>query len=363
MEHVDPAVGPVEDGAEGGEEELAGLPSHAIAVGELHRDHLAAEGQRCAIQEIVVGAGRVRRQGVDLVQVRVVVRRRPPQALVEPADDPERAAEPEVTVEVDDAGHRDVGLVVAGVPGEVRVPDQDRVTRLRPRGGQGPRVRPHVRVRLRRRRGQPRPDPRCLPRRGSLRLLRPPLQPLQEGAHVAGVRPGDAPGMDVVAVESGGHPVGERLRVQLDVAIHAFGEPFQDGPDVAGESMVGLHRAGVPAPAHGVPVDARRPRPARPLAPGPDQPLHHVHPVVLHLDPAHGEGRGPEALGPDVGHAVGGAADHDLLGQVGVRGVLGGGRRGGQAQPESEEEQERSADGRAHEASAVEVIPGSAEGR
>ena len=99
----------------------------------------------------MIGIGGVHVEGVYLIQIGVVVGRGPAQVVVEAAVEIERIADPEVAVEIDDAGDGDVGLVVAGPPVEVGIPKQDRVAAGGAPGGEGPGIGPGEDEYLRRR--------------------------------------------------------------------------------------------------------------------------------------------------------------------------------------------------------------------
>src|SRR2546423_14008907 len=66
---------------------------------------------------------------VDLPEDRIVVRGRPAEPRIESADDRERAADAEIAVEIELVGNDDVGFVVAGGPGEMRIAEENGVTR------------------------------------------------------------------------------------------------------------------------------------------------------------------------------------------------------------------------------------------
>ena len=330
----------MDHGAERGGEELPRLDPDLVPVPELHQDRFALDGARDAVQDVVVRTVGIEGQGVDLVQVRGVVRGAPAQVTIEPADGTKGPAHPEVAVEVQRSRHGHVGLVVAGAPGEVRVADQDGA----PGGGtlrrQRPGVRSGIRVRLGGGRGQTPPHLGRVRRAVPGPFLGPaplPLQPLQEPTRAPGARSGDAERVDVAPVERRSDPGWEERRVQLDVTVHAGREPLEDVAGVGAYERVGLHRPVVAATAERVPIDGLGAGVPRPFAPGPDQPFHDVHAVVLELHPAHAVPGGPQILRLDVGHAVGRAPNHHLLGKVyggALRGHLpaGGARRarGGQ---------------------------------
>ena len=155
--HVDLAVRPVDHRAERRREELARLARQRVAVPELHCHQLARQRNRCPFEQVMVDRSRVGIQRVHLVQILCVVRRGPAQVLVEAANHRERATNAEVAVEIEDPGNRQVRLVVAGVPVEVRIAQQDRLARLRAARSQCPGVRPDVvrRIRDRPRVGRP----------------------------------------------------------------------------------------------------------------------------------------------------------------------------------------------------------------
>jgi hypothetical protein len=92
----------------------------------------------------MVRRDRVGVERVQLVEILRVVRRRKAQEAIEATDDHERAADAEVAVEVDNTGHSEVRLVVAGAPGEVRIAQQDRTAGFRSTRRECPGVRTDV---------------------------------------------------------------------------------------------------------------------------------------------------------------------------------------------------------------------------
>ena len=141
---VDPPVVPVDHRAQVREHPLAGLEAIAVAVAKAPRHQLAAERYRDAVEHVVVQAGGIDRERIDLPVVHVVVGRRESEVRVESADDPERSANPEVPVEVEAAWDDGVSLPVARVPRQVRTAQQNR----RPGGGAARRECPRARARF-----------------------------------------------------------------------------------------------------------------------------------------------------------------------------------------------------------------------
>ena len=328
---IDRAGRAVHDPAERHGLELARLAREALAVEEFHAEGLARDRQRRAVQQIPVGIRRIGVERVDLREVAAVaVGRRPAEIPVEAADDDERTADAEIAVEVDDARHRQVRLVVAGRPRQMRISEQDRMARLRPARRERPRVRPVVRGRfgaVGRHRGF-----------GRVRGSRGPAgQGPDEPTHARRRRSvPDVQRGDIVSGEVRRRAFRELVRVQLDVAVHAGGESVvqvarlrleevigRDGAGAAAERLeVRIHR---PAPEHSGRKTTRLEQAhRRPLA------------VVLALNPRQRVAAGSEVRGADVRHAVRGANHLDVVPQF-------GGRRGEGA---AEDEDKKAADDR-----------------
>src|SRR5690606_26148632 len=327
-EHVDlPAIA-VDDRPQRREPQLAGLAPEPVAVLEFDDDLAPGERDRAAVEEVVVRARGIDVERVDLVQVRRVVRRRPPEVLVEAAHNPERAADPEVAVEVQLARDRDVRLVVPGRPGEVGVPHQDRPPGPGPARPERPDVRPVIR--------------RALALRRDRRRRRVRLQAPQEPADRRLVRTADPERVHVVPCEIGAHPLRELLGVQFDVAVHPGREPLEDIARVLVQEVVRLERAGVGEPVPRVRVDVLPPQVPRELAPRTDQAERDALAVVLELDVPERVPRRAQVLGQDVRDPVLRPPDLDLPGEV--RPLLRG--RGARAAEDDDERGDEGADAR-----------------
>ena len=89
----------------------------------------------------MIGRFRIFIERVDLVKILGVVRSREPEILVESADDGERAADPEVAVEIDDALHGHMRFVIPRGPLQMRITKQYRLPRLSPARCECPCIR------------------------------------------------------------------------------------------------------------------------------------------------------------------------------------------------------------------------------
>ena len=297
------------------------------------RHALALQGKRRAVEQVVIRAHRVDVERVDLLQVGGVVGRRPAEVAIEAADDAERPADAEVAVEVEHARHGDVRLVVAGVPVEVRIAQEDRLAGL----GAARRERPRVGA--------------LLDRIGLLafRRLAGGLAPGapdraridagEEAARLRQRRDAHVARRDVVAGEMGREAARKLLRMPRDVAVHAGGEALVHVARRLVEVRVALDRGGVAALRDEVALDAVAAEPAPQLAPAAQQADGDSRAVVLELYPGQRIGGRLQVLGPDVRNPVRGAANLDLprkLRRVALRpGRVRGGETG-----QREEQQE-----------------------
>ncbi len=124
-DHVDLAADPVDHRPDGRVPGLSGFRREPGPVADLDGDELAGQRYRVPVEEDVVDEAGGEIDRVDLVVVDIVVGGGPAEISIEPSHHGERRTDPEVPVEVEDAGHDDLRFVIAGIPGQMGVSEED----------------------------------------------------------------------------------------------------------------------------------------------------------------------------------------------------------------------------------------------
>ena len=131
------------------------------------------------------------------------------------------------------------------------------------------------------------------------------------------VVPPDREGVDVHALHRKGHAFWNLIRVQCQVVVHPLGEPLHHLPDVWPQPVIGLARPLVGLNPNEVRFDVcRTPIERGQSTASTDHALEDRRAVILRFRVGQSEGRPLQRGCEDVGHAVIGTPNGDVLSKV-----------------------------------------------
>ncbi len=235
--------------------------------------------------------------------------------FVEAAHRRERASGAEVAVEIDDARHGELRLVIPSIPGQMRVAHQDGIAGRGSRRCKRPRVRARIRTETRADflRSNMLLRTRCRVIRRRYAIAVAAFEQAKESSNTHRCCPADIASCYVVTCEVGHRPLRHFIGIRVDEVVDARSEAFHDGPNVLIDLRICLDGVCVTRPILYVTLDIVGTKMPCHLAPRRQQQAQNRFAIIFHLRIAEPESGSADVLGVDVRHAVVGTEDFHLL--------------------------------------------------